>query len=135
MQQDEPRGTKDLGNEYAEAGDTEARDIESGNIEAVDMEAVDVESPPQDNEAAQSTNSRSGDHEKVLKNLLYLAVLIICALIAVVLYQHFTPCPVCSEQETATDPHGATTAASTSLDVTTKNDSLPLSFYDGNYLR
>ena len=126
--------------------DIEAGDKEVGDIEAADVKAVDIESPIQDNEAAQSTKSCSSDHkgcnccsEDVLKNLLYLAAIIICALIAVVVYQHLTPCPVCSTPETATCPPEATTGASTSQDKTsqdnTENKALPKRFYDENYMR
>ena len=126
-----------------------------------DIESGSTETPPQDNEAAQSTNSRSSDHKgcnccskDVLKNLLYLAVIIICALIAVVVYLYVTPCPVCSTPETATCPPEATTGASTSQnntsqdntsdnntsqDSTSENESenkpLPQRFYDENYMR
>ena len=127
--------------------DIEAGDIESGNIEAGDMEAV--ESPPTDIEAAQSTNSRSSNHEGcsccckgVLKTLLLLAVLIICALIAVVVYLYLMPCPVCTTPEMATCPPstGASTSQNnTSTDITPQDDTedkpLPQRFYDENYMR
>ena len=116
-----------------------------------DIEAGSTEAPPQDNEAAQSTYSRSSDHKgcsccskDVLKNLLYLAVIIICALIAVVVYLYLIPCPVCSTPETATCPPEATTGASTSQNNTsqdnasendTENKPLPQRFYDENYMR
>ena len=140
MQQDEPRGNEDFGNEYAEAGDTEAVDIEAGNIEAVDMEAVDleagdidagsIESPPLDKEAVQSTNSDSSSDHKgctscskdVLKNLLALAVLLNCALIAVVIYQHLNPCPGCQ-------PDFITEA------LTSQNKPLTTKYYDESYMR
>ena len=136
MQRDEPPDT----------------DIEAGNVEVVDIEVGSTEAPPQGNEDTQSTNS---DHSRdckvctccskdVLKNLLYLAVIIICALIAVVVYLYLIPCPVCSTPEMATCPPEATTGASisqnnTSQDSTSENDSenkpLPQRFYDENYMR
>ena len=152
IQQDIALGRQE---EPVEAGDLEAVDIEAADIETVDVKAVhiegldieavnikaaDTESPPQDNEAAQSTNSdRSRDHigctccsKGVLKTLLLLAVLIICALIAVVVYLYLIPCP-------ATCPPEATTGASTSQNNTsqnnTENELLPQRFYDENYMR
>ena len=106
-QQDEPRQIKNIENE---AGDIETGEIESGSTEA----------PPQDNEAAQSTYSRSSDHKgcnccskDVLKNLLYLAVIIICALLAVVVYQRLWYINRLWAQ----------------------NKPLPQRFYDENYMR
>ena len=117
------------------------------DLEAGDIEAGNIQSPPQDKEAAQSTNSeRSSDHKGcnccskgVLKTFLLLALLIICALIAVVVYLYLTPCPVCPRPETATCPPEATTGASTSQNNTsqdnTENELLPQRFYDENYMR